>query len=696
MDKVKRVKHEILGVLTISSGLIILISLITHNQWDPSPFTYGFSEATDVKNLLGIFGSYLSDILIQALGFTSYVIPVGLCVYGVRKILEKEGRHKPLVLTAAIIMLTLSASSLLTLIFHEYAGGILGSLMTKLSVKVLSTTGSYLFFIPLMFVTIMFIIPFSLIDFIKNSKIKTTIGSVSIPINFKAKSRKKEPPQIAESAPALATTYRQETLPLVYQAGAKPGAARKASGDYELPSTDLLKDAVHLKSKLTNDELHEKSTLLEKKLKDFTVDGHVTLVSRGPVVTMFEFEPAPGIKINRVLSLADDLALTLKTTSLRISPIPGKSTLGIEVPNPESEMVFLKEILLSEKFTKNPSKLPLALGKDIFGIPIVADLTRMPHLLIAGATGSGKSVGINVMVLSLLFRATPSEVKMLMIDPKMLELSLYEEIPHLMLPIITSPKDAADALKKIVFEMESRYRLLAEAGARNIETYNKKLKTMPGSQAEPLPYIVIFIDEFADLMLVAANEVETSIARLAQMARAAGIHLILSTQRPSVDVITGVIKANFSSRISFHVSSKLDSRIILDTYGADQLLGKGDMLFITPGSVMKRIHGPFITEEEIKIIVDFIRAQGSPDYTMFEAIAAEETEALNLEDRDEMYREAVDLIVSTGQASISYIQRRLKIGYNRAARIMEMMEEDGIVGPPAEAGKPREIFRKHL
>lgn len=690
MNKIKQIKYEILGLLAVSSGLIVFISLITHNQWDPSPFTHSPSEATDVRNLLGIFGSYLSDILLQVLGYTAYIIPLILCVYGLRKIFSKQRRHKPIASTGVIIILIFSISSLLTLIFKESSGGILGSVSTKLSLELLSTTGSYLLFIPLTFVTLMFLIPFSIIDFLKSVKNKTAVSFVSIP--FMAK--KKEQPHIEESSPVQTTPYKQEPLPLIYPTGPRPRVVQKVRGDYELPSIELLKDPLPPKSKPAKEDLLLTSNLLEKKLRDFSIDGKVTHVSPGPVVTMFEFEPAPGIKINRVLSLTDDLALTLKTTSLRISPIHGKATLGIEVPNKERETVFLKEILSSEAFRKSPSKLTLALGKDIFGTPVVTDLARMPHLLIAGATGSGKSVGINAMVLSLLYRATPREVKMLMIDPKMLELPLYEEIPHLMLPIITSPKDAADALRKIVLEMERRYRLLAEAGSRNIEMYNKKIKSIPDCKEEPLPYLVIFIDEFADLMLVSAQEVENSIARLAQMARAAGIHLILATQRPSVDVITGVIKANFSSRISYHVSSKLDSRIILDTYGADQLLGKGDMLFVTPGNRTIRVHSAYITEEEIRIIVDFIKAQGPPDYTIFEALTYEETEELNFEDRDELYYQAKDLVLATGQASISYIQRRLKIGYNRAARIMEMMEEDGIVGPPGEAGKPREILKR--
>ena len=419
---------------------------------------------------------------------------------------------------------------------------------------------------------------------------------------------------------------------------------------------------------------------------------------------MFEFEPAPGIKISKVMSLADDLAMALKATSIRISPIHGRSTLGIEVPNKDRDSVVFKEIITNDAFTKSPSKLALALGKDIFGVPVITDLAKMPHLLIAGATGSGKSVGMNSIVMSLLYQATPKEVKMLMIDPKMLELSAYEEIPHLLMPVITLPKEASNALKKLVFEMERRYRLLAESGARNIDAYNKHVESASraksskddeGTDKEPLPYIVIFIDELADLMFASGREVEDSIARLAGMARAAGIHLVLATQRPSVDVITGIIKANFPSRISFQVSSKLDSRIILDTYGAEQLLGKGDMLFTSPGKRIKRIHGAYVSEEEIHDVVQFIKAQAGPDYTLFENLVTEPQETTDCAEKDELYAQARDIVLSAGQASISYIQRRMKIGYNRAARIMEMLEEEGIVGPPGEAGKPREIIRRH-
>ena len=697
MSKTKRVKHEIVGILAIFLSLVVFISLITHNPLDPSPFTHSSSKVTVVKNLLGIFGSYLSDTLLQIFGVTAYTIPFILCVYGLRKIFGREEKHKRGLSAAATIILIISVSSLLTLIFKESSGGIVGFLATRLSLKLLSTTGSYLLFIPLVFVTLMFLISFSIVDFIKGVKDRTSSLSISIP--FIAKSKKQpqvkleEPPAKLEE-PAVQTSYKQETLPLMYPAGSKPRVTQKAKGEYELPSIEFLKDPPPFKSKPSKEDILLNSNLLEKKLQDFAVEGKVTYVSPGPVVTMFEFEPAPGIKINRVISLTDDLALALKATSLRISPIPGRATLGIEVPNKEREDVFLKDIISSEVFIKSPSKLTMALGKDIFGSPVVADLGRMPHLLIAGATGSGKSVCINAMVLSFLYRATPREVKMLMIDPKMLELPVYEEIPHLMLPIITTPKDAADALKKIVFEMERRYRLLAETGSRNIEAYNKKIKSVSGREEDTLPYLVMVIDELADLMLVSANEVENSIARLAQMARAAGIHLILATQRPSVDVLTGVIKANFSSRISFRVASKVDSRIILDTYGAEQLLGKGDMLFVTPGSRITRIHGAYVSEEEIKTVVNFIKTQGTPDYSIFDTLTSEKSEEIESEERDEMYQQAKDLVLSTGQASISYIQRRMKIGYNRAARIMEMMEEEGIVGPPGEAGKPREVFRR--
>jgi S-DNA-T family DNA segregation ATPase FtsK/SpoIIIE len=407
---------------------------------------------------------------------------------------------------------------------------------------------------------------------------------------------------------------------------------------------------------------------------------------------MYEFEPSPGIKISKVISLSEDLGRALGGLSVRIATIPGKTPLGIEVPNVKQGMVSLKEIIGSKEFQKSQSKLTLALGKDIYGRPIVADLARMPHLLVAGTTGSGKSVSINSMIMSIIYKARPDEVKMLMIDPKLLELSIYDGIPHLITPVLTNPKDANLALKKMVLEMERRYRLIAEMGAKNIDNFNRQVP-----DEDRLPYIVIIIDELADLMFTASKEVEDSIVRLAQMARASGIHLIVATQRPSVDVITGIIKANFPTRIAFQVSSRVDSRTIIDVHGAEQLIGRGDMLLMAPGTRLKRLHGPYVSEEEIRNVTEFIKAQREPDFTLFEAIemnAEEDKGSVEATERDELYQKVIEYAETTGEISISAIQRRFKIGYNRAARIMSLLEEDGLVGPPKGAGKPRDFIRR--
>jgi S-DNA-T family DNA segregation ATPase FtsK/SpoIIIE len=621
------------------------------------------------------------------------------------------GRHRSyniFVFLISFSVVTISLSTLLSLTFRDHAGGALGMVFSSLSIKIMSITGSYLIFTALLLVSLMYLIPFSLTSAVVAAKSRLSAGSRALAAmklkkrvgSTRTKKTAPEEPEIQEEF------YEQEELPLPEpvirvkpQVKKASQPAKKRSSDYELPGIDLLKDPSPSKSRPSKDELLTRSELLEKKLLDYSIEGKVTYVSPGPIVTMFEFEPAPGIKISRVMALADDLAMALKASSIRISPIHGRSTLGIEVPNRDREDVVLKDIISNDAFAKSYSRLTIALGKDIFGVPVIADLSRMPHLLIAGATGSGKSVGLNSIILSILFRATPREVKMLMIDPKMLELSAYEDIPHLLMPVITLPKEASNALKKLVVEMERRYRLLADSGAKNIETFNRKIlgkRKENGDEdtPEPLPYIVIFIDELADLMFTSGREVEDSIVRLSQMARAAGIHMILATQRPSVDVITGIIKANLPSRISFQVSSKLDSRIILDTYGAEQLLGKGDMLFTSPGRKIKRIHGAYVSEEEIRNVVDFIKVQAGPDYSLFEEMMEPVAETPAFEEQDELYARARDIVMAAGHASISYIQRRMKIGYNRAARIMEMLEEEGIVGPPGEAGKPREVLRR--
>ena len=697
-----RIKEEIKGILAIVAGLIILISLISHSTWDQSLFT----KSKELNNLLGSFGAQLSELFLQFIGYASYIIPAILLIAGIKMVVGQSVHHRYIVFFGALVLLIIAFSSIIQLMFGEHSGGLIGIKCTEFTLAIVSTTGSYLIFATLTLISLMYLIHFSVVIFMGNVRTKVTLGSKAFAA---ANARRKERKQrMIETMTIPATIYEQEKLPMTEpeitikppgKRSSRPARKRKSSeGEYELPGLELLNDPPPSLTRPSKEELIERSDLLEKKLLDYSVQGKVTYVSPGPIVTMFEFEPAPGIKISKVMSLAADLSMALKASSIRISPIQGRSTLGIEVPNRDRDSVYLRDIIANDAFQKSNAKLTLALGKDIFGVPVMTDLAKMPHLLIAGATGSGKSVGLNTIVLSLLYRATPKEVKMLMIDPKMLELSIYEDIPHLLMPVITLPKEASNALKTLVMEMERRYRLLADSGARNIESFNKKMHSKSASDSdhdqEPLPYIVIFIDELADLMFASGREVEDSIARLAGMARAAGIHLVLATQRPSVDVITGIIKANFPSRISFQVSSKMDSRIILDTYGADQLLGKGDMLFTSPGKRIKRIHGAFVSSEETRNVVEHIKAQAGPDYTLLENLVTEPQQTSNFEEQDELYTKARDIVLSAGQASISYIQRRMKIGYNRAARIMEMLEEEGIVGPPGDAGKPREVIRR--
>ena len=501
------------------------------------------------------------------------------------------------------------------------------------------------------------------------------------------------------------------------------------SGTYHPPSLTLLDHDGDTAKPVDKDALMMNARLLEKKLLDFNVEGDVSEVKPGPVVTMYEFAPAAGVKVNKIAGLSDDLSMALKALSIRIvAPIPGRGVVGIEIPNRDREMVYLKEIFASEQFQKTGGRLPLALGKDIFGHTVVADLAKMPHLLVAGSTGTGKSVSINAMILSLLYRADPRDVRLIMVDPKMLELSMYEGIPHLLLPVVTNPKKAALALNWAVREMERRYKLMSNKGVRNIDGYNRKLakeekdknsrrkqeldndevvdlmeEDLPeieiaeGEELEHghLPYIVVIVDELADLMMVAGREIEESIARLAQMARAAGIHLILATQRPSVDVITGLIKANFPTRISFKVFSRTDSRTILDQMGAEALLGNGDMLFLPPGTgAVQRVHGAFVSEIEVQRVVDFLKKQGSPEYdkTILAAPAATDSGGSKDDEYDEKWDEALAVIADSKQASISMLQRRLRLGYNRAARMIEKMEAEGIVGPSDGTSRPREVF----
>ena len=530
----------------------------------------------------------------------------------------------------------------------------------------------------------------------KPSRTAAMVGAAAAALKA-ASSRPTPPPAIKRAPPEPA----EQTLPL--QDSDKVPAERKR-GTYTFPPHALL-DAPKAERKIDERELMEGARLLEEKCREFSVEGAVVQIHPGPVVTTYELKPDAGVKYSKITGLADDLCLAMQAESVLIDRIPGKSTVGIQIPNPNREQISLRELLESDTYRRSQSKLTLALGKTIHGEPFVSDLATMPHLLIAGSTGTGKSVSVNAMLSSILFRATPDDVRFIMVDPKRLELGMYEDIPHLLTPVVVDPKLAANALRWAVREMEERYKTLAAVGVRNIEQYNRNIKLAQtetkgpltdqhGNEVRPLPFIVVLIDELADLMMVAGNEVEESIARLAQMARAVGIHLILATQRPSVDVITGLIKANLPARISFRVSSKIDSRTILDGNGAEQLLGKGDMLYLPPASSrFVRLHGPYISEQESARLASFLRKQGKPTYD--ETITAEEKQAgSDLEfDKDDLYDEAARIVVSSGQASISYLQRRLRVGFSRAARLVDMMEAEGLVSGGA-GGKAREVLVK--
>jgi S-DNA-T family DNA segregation ATPase FtsK/SpoIIIE len=669
--------QEIIGVIAILGGLYLALSLFTYNKWDKSLLTF---SNTPPKNYGGIAGAYLSDIIFSAIGFSGLLIPVFLIIYGIRKI---AGKEKNMIHVLGVFLFLPSLSMLLHLLSKTTAlkidppGGFTGLFLSSLFEGLLSSIGAYVLSIAIIIVSIILMSPVSPFEYVIYMKNKKKIKEEPAPLDYNSGIIISEPKNEETEVKAAAVKKTTKEKPM------------RETGGYMLPSLELLKDAEGV-SVPSKEELTTAASGLEKKLSDFGVNGKIKQAHPGPVVTMYEFEPAAGVKINRIVSLSDDLALALRAPSIRVYPIAGKATIGIEVPNNERATVSLKEIISSDVFRRSSSLLTLALGKDIFGNPVVTDLAKMPHLLVAGATGSGKSVSINAMIMSLLYKATPAEVKMLMVDPKLLELSAYSDIPHLMSPVITSPKEASNALKKVVFEMERRYRLLAEKGTRNIENYNRQV-----SESERLPYIVVFIDELADLMFTAPGDVENAIARLAQMARASGIHLILATQRPSVDVITGLIKANFPARISFQVTSKIDSRTILDAQGAEQLLGMGDMLFMVPGVKIMRIHGAYVSDTEVKSVTEFVKSQGTPDYSSFENIivADEQEKGIDISgERDEMYQRVIEFGESVGEVSISSIQRRFKIGYNKAARMMELLEEDGLVGPPKGAGKPRDFL----
>ncbi|MDD5618595.1 MAG: DNA translocase FtsK [Candidatus Omnitrophica bacterium] len=728
--------EEVIGIIFLSLSILVFLSLTSYTPYDLSWYTA--HPNIPVKNIINVFGSYLAGVLYFVFGHASYLIPLILFIFSMKWFKKAEvptGASRIIGLVIAF----LSFSSFLAIFiaptnavrFHR--GGIIGLLFSDFLINYFGKIGAYVIIVSLGLLSLPLVAEISIIPLF--SLIKRAILFTSDKISEFSKMKyqgqtkpsyqKQDKPSIFSSKQNIfSAKSKQSELDLapkmeknikkLFEAKiekqdiAKPNiqiakpelkikeklTAKEPEGEsakevsdenYVLPSLDLLESPPPFSMRQIKDDLQANAHILEDTLSDFGISVKVVNIERGPVITRYELEPAPGVKVQKIVTLLDDISLALKATSVRIvAPIPGKSAVGVEVPNSHSSFVYLKEVLTCPEYQENKSKLTLALGKDIAGNPVVADLGEMPHLLIAGTTGSGKTVCVNSIIMSMLFNATPAEVKFLMVDPKMVELAPFNGLAHLLCPVVTEAKRVSSALQWVVREMEERYKLLAKEGVRNIEYYNQK--------KQRLPYIVVIVDELADLMVVAQNQIEEAITRLAQLSRAVGIHLILATQRPSVDVITGVIKANFPARISFKVASKVDSRTVLDMNGADKLLGKGDMLFLKPGEAkLIRAQGSFLKDSEIERTVEFVRKQSEPVYDE-EILREQEKSALpgNFE-KDDMFDMAVKLVLESQQASVSILQRRLRLGYTRAARMIDMMEEKGIVGP-YRGSKPREIL----
>ncbi|MEC7831145.1 MAG: DNA translocase FtsK 4TM domain-containing protein [Pseudomonadota bacterium] len=690
-------------------GVLLGFSILSYNKFDQSMNASSDEVSTNVMNLPG---SYISDLLIQIFGISSILIPIALILSGLFAIFK---RSKISWKTILIFLLSLLILSLPTHLISQ-SGGIIGFifhnqliLLSKIfSVELTEYAQNIIIFISASLSV--FLASYSLSP---SKAVETNRKKSKQAVNFE---KEKEKP---------ITTKPKITRPIqkmpVEPIKKEPVKEQRDSEDYELPSLELLKEINENEENYTSDSLIEENrNKLSNALREFGVEGVIENVRPGPVVTLYELIPAPGIKTKRVISLADDIAREMAVVSVRIAVVPGKNSIGIELPNENRNIVYLREIFESENFQNQNRGISLSLGKDIGGSPIISDLSLMPHLLISGTTGSGKSVGINGMILSILYKFKPEECRLIMVDPKMLELSVYDGIPHLLTPVVTSPKKAVVALKWVVREMEERYKKMAILSVRNMAEYNRKAEEYSLQNktfkrrvhtgydehqdpiyeeeeviAEKMPFIVVVIDEMADLMLVARNEIEHLVQRLAQMARAAGIHVIMATQRPSVDVVTGTIKANFPTRISFRVASMIDSRTILNEMGAEQLLGNGDMLFLSEGGRVTRVHGAFVSDSEVEKIVSHIRKQENPDYIdeIVEEIDENKDEKIiQATGEDTLFNQAVSIVTKDNRVSISYIQRKLQIGYNRAARIVEEMEDKGIVSPPNNQGK-RELLK---
>ena len=704
LDFLKLRLIELSGLIILTFSIFYLYSVATYSPENATLITPGKTENLILLN----YSFYISDFLLQAFGLSCFLLFVNFFIWSWLIIIQKSVSNITFKFLFIVIYLSLFSLGLKILFDQNFwlpdngNGGFLGGYLISFIPLDLYTFNPIIAYSSLTVGTVFFILSLGL-SFSEWVIVLKKGGAVLIsPIKFLKIVFKKagtiDQPVVQEETEELIPTINKSFKPKPMETQASLPLETKdsfsfKSGDYKLPPTDYLSQSKSNKNSDTlTDDHKELSKFLESTLLDFGIMGKIKKVSPGPVVTLYEFEPAAGIKTSKIINLTDDIARSTSSISTRIAPVPGKNTIGIEIPNKEIDPVNYRQIIESKEFANPNINIPITLGKTIAGYPIVGDLVSMPHLLIAGTTGSGKSVCINTLILSVLYRHTPDTCKLILIDPKMLELSAYQGIPHLLSPVITEPKKATSALKWTVREMETRYRKMTEEGVRNISGFNEKAKK---EGKKVMPYIIVVVDEMADLMMVSGKQVENYIQRLAQMARAAGIHIIMATQRPSVDVITGTIKANFPTRISFQVTSKIDSRTILGEQGAEQLLGKGDMLFMSSASRMIRIHGPFVSDSEIEKVSTFLRSQGSPTY-IDDITKVEENENMSdgdidSSDKDELFNQAVELIKNEGKASTSFLQRKLQIGYNRAARIIDQMEEAKIISPANHTGK-REIL----
>jgi DNA segregation ATPase FtsK/SpoIIIE, S-DNA-T family len=758
--------NELIGFVGLSLAILLALSLLSYSPHDASfNVSAPLPSSGPARNWIGPFGAHTADLFFQFCGFAAFLFPVAMFLVAM-KWFRSHVLEAPVAKTIGFGMLLTSVSAELALARSSASwlvpdvrgalppGGFLGSLLSDSMRAAFNPIGANLVAIATMLTALFLTTSFSfrsalgwlkrpmsgdgvigrIIARVKawreereSARLRKRVEEIKIagrpPVQQQRVSTKEQDEEedvneleaderkISGREPAVIKFHEPEAAPPPKKSSGDPKISRSRTA-FRLPSPSLLQTAER-GEKMDETELKEYARAIEQKCAEFDVGGHITQINPGPVVTTFEFKPEAGIKYSRITGLGDDLCLALRAESILIERIPGKSTVGIEVPNPHRETIALRDIVESPEFSHSASKLTLPMGKDLIGRIRTADLTQMPHLLIAGSTGTGKSVFINSLLMGMLYKATPDEMKLVLVDPKQLELGLYSDIPHLFTPVVTDPKIAANVLRNATREMERRLKLLASRSVRNIEQYNRtfdkgqSLSLFDNAENEelrPLPYLVIVIDELADLMMVDTNGVEESITRLAQMARAVGIHLILATQRPSVDVITGLIKANFPARISFRVASKVDSRTILDSNGSESLLGKGDMLYLPAGSSrLHRIHGPYVHESEVVAVCDFWREQAKALYNMDllkpprdensaggsaggDAEGGEEVD-------DELYQDAIRVVCEMGRASTSTLQRRLRVGYGRAARLIDLMEKDGIVGPP-DGSKPREVLKK--